>query len=356
MAAAGKAPWVSCLVALLLVQGMPTGQALLTQGMKEERTLSLTSAKLTFHSITSNPIRLSELEIRAPDGTNAVAGQTAVDFQGSGSSQNLQYRWFDGDLNWGSPRIDWYSSGGDDSHFVVQFTTPIQSVSNVSVVQTGHPTERNYQWSIHIYSSDGSESLHDSFDHGVETQAGNIPFGTFLPARQTLEFAAAAAPTPAPVSGVGDPHLTNMYGEHFDLYRSGVNVLLQIPRWTGAEQTLLRLEADARRMGGACSDVYFQIVKISGHWTNQTAPLEFFASSDDKPNHMEWTRFGKVELRVVNGTTRQGTKYLNVFAKNLGNAGYAVGGLLGGDSNTEAATPDQKCTNTLSLSTALAHH
>ncbi|CAK0815228.1 unnamed protein product [Prorocentrum cordatum] len=64
------------------------------------------------------------------------------------------------------------------------------------------------------------------------------------------------APTPAPVSGVGDPHLTNMYGEHFDLYRSGVNVLLQIPRWTGAEQTLLRLEADARRIGGACSDVY----------------------------------------------------------------------------------------------------
>jgi len=157
---------------------------------------------------------------------------------------------------------------------------------------------------------------------------------------------------------MGDPHLTNMYGERYDLYQTGVQVLLQIPRknFLGPRRTLLRLEADARRIGSVCSDVYFQVVKISGHWTNQTAPLEFFASSDDKPNHMEWTRFGKVELRVVNGTTRQGTKYLNVFAKNLGNAGYAVGGLLGGDSNTEAATPDQKCTNTLSLSTALAHH
>jgi len=178
--------------------------------------------------------------------------------------------------------------------------------------------------------------------------------------------AQAPVPTPAPtpqfVAGVGDPHLVNMFGERFDLYRTGVNVLLQIPRWVGPEQTLLHLEADAARIGGACSDVYFQVVRISGHWANESGSLEFFASANrepsslgSRPNHMQWTRFGKVDLRVVNGTTRQGVKYLNVFAKKLGNAGYTVGGILGVDSNAEAKEPDQACARTMSLSTARAY-
>jgi len=162
----------------------------------------------------------------------------------------------------------------------------------------------------------------------------------------------ATAPLPSlgGVSGTGDPHLVNMFGERFDLYRTGLNVLLQIPRWAGPQQTLLLLEADARRMGGTCSDVYFQIVKISGAWTNQTDVLEFFANtSDNHPSSMMWRRFDKVDLKVVNGKTREGIDYLNVFARNLGNTGYSVGGLLGEDDHGDASTPSSACTRQMSL-------
>jgi hypothetical protein len=152
----------------------------------------------------------------------------------------------------------------------------------------------------------------------------------------------------APVSGVGDPHLTNMYGQRFDLYRPGVHVLLQIPRWAGLEHTLLRLEADARRMG-TCSELYFQALVIFGKWTNRSDRLEFFAKSDHKPNSMKWTQFGKVGLKVVSGRTREGLDYLNVFARHIGNIGYSVGGLLGEDDHKDVSIPPKACAKQVSL-------
>jgi len=110
---------------------------------------------------------------------------------------------------------------------------------------------------------------------------------------------------------------------------------------------LLLFEADTRRMG-ACSDVYFQMVKISGAWTNQSEGLSFFASPGAKPSSMMWTRFGKVELKVVNGKTREGIDYLNIFARNLGKSGYAVGGLLGEDDHKDVSTPEA-CARQMSL-------
>lgn len=139
-----------------------------------------------------------------------------------------------------------------------------------------------------------------------------------------------------------------MFGERFDLYRTGVNVLLQIPRWAGPQQMLLLVEADTRRMG-ACYDVYFQMVKISGAWTNQSESLRFFASGDDKSSSMIWTRFGKIDLKVVNGRTREGIDYLNIYARHLGNAGCAVGGLLGEDDHGDVSTPSEACTRQMSL-------
>jgi len=155
-----------------------------------------------------------------------------------------------------------------------------------------------------------------------------------------------------PVSGVGDPHLTNMYGQRFDLYRTGVSVLLQIPggAFVGPRRTLLRLEADVRRIGSVCSDVYFQVVTISGPWTNRSSSITLFAKeSEGKPNSMKWRRFGKVDLKVAHGRTREGVDYLNVFAKNLGRAGCPVGGLLGGDDWTQAAQRPSGCGRALSL-------
>jgi len=140
-----------------------------------------------------------------------------------------------------------------------------------------------------------------------------------------------------------------MYGEHFDIYRTGVHVLLQIPRWAGPQETLLRLEADARRIGDACSDLYFQAVGIYGKWTNQSRKFEFAAKSDNKPHRMRWTRFGKVDLKVVNGRTRSGIDYLNVFAKNIAKAKHPVGGLLGMDDHGDVTTPPKACIRQLVL-------
>jgi len=184
--------------------------------------------------------------------------------------------------------------------------------------------------------------------------ASLTPAPTFAPApTSTPSPTFTPAPTPpttAGVSATGDPHLTNVYGQRFDLYRSGVHVLLQIPRWVGPQETLLRLEADARRTG-ACSELYFQTLGIFGIWTNrnQSDKLEFFAKSDKKPNSMKWTRFGKVHLKVVNGRTPKGFDYLNIFARNIGKAGYPVGGLLGEDDHGDVSVPQTGCTRQLSL-------
>jgi len=153
------------------------------------------------------------------------------------------------------------------------------------------------------------------------------------------------------VSGVGDPHLTNMYGERFDLYRTGSNILLQIPRWSSSDTALLHVMADATRMGDQCADVYFQMVTISGAWTNETEEMRFFASGDTlgMPVSMKWTRFGKVDLKVVHGKTQQGTDYLNLFAKHLAAVGLPVGGLLGIDDHTTASAQPSECTRSFSL-------
>jgi hypothetical protein len=147
------------------------------------------------------------------------------------------------------------------------------------------------------------------------------------------------------VSGVGDPHLSNMRGEHFDIFQTGIVPLLQLPRRAMLENTLLLLEANAKRMGDVCS-VYFQSVTISGIWTNQSEPIQFFANPHGDPRGMkwkEWRRFGTVELKIVRQI--KGIDYINVYAKLSGLAGYAVGGLLGSDDHKAMSTRPRQCSH-----------
>ncbi|CAK0885924.1 unnamed protein product, partial [Prorocentrum cordatum] len=84
--------------------------------------------------------------------------------------------------------------------------------------------------------------------------------------------AATPSPTSAPspaasvASAVGDPHLQNVHGERFDLMKEGNHVLISIPRGQIAENALLRVRADARRLGGQCADMYFQALNVTGSW------------------------------------------------------------------------------------------
>jgi len=148
-------------------------------------------------------------------------------------------------------------------------------------------------------------------------------------------------------SGKGDPHLTNMHGQRFDLYQPGVHTLIQVPRRAKPADTLLRVEADAQRMGGACADLYFQVLNITGNWTGQSEGLQFFASKE--VDNTDWRKFGEVDLKIIRGHTGEGVIYLNIFVKHLTRLTYPVGGLLGEDDHTTAATPGPECSMGLDL-------
>jgi len=65
----------------------------------------------------------------------------------------------------------------------------------------------------------------------------------------------------AGVAATGDPHLQNVLGQRFDLMKPGEHVLINIPRGR-QKNALLRVQADARQLGGQCADMYFQEVNI----------------------------------------------------------------------------------------------
>jgi len=164
---------------------------------------------------------------------------------------------------------------------------------------------------------------------------------------QTVSSGAAAT---------GDPHMRNVLGERFDLMKPGRHVLVTIPRFQPAESALLHVEADARKMGGYCSDMYFRQLNITGSWAEakRTGGLHFDAR-DVRHETAKWEHFGHVDVKVVHARTLGGLEYLNFYVKNLGRAGFAVGGLLGMDDHTEAAMPSEGCHNTLSLKEILQH-
>ena len=156
------------------------------------------------------------------------------------------------------------------------------------------------------------------------------------------------------VAATGDPHLQNVHGERFDLMKPGKHVLINIPRGKSSEYVLLRVQADARRLGENCGDMYFQELNVTGSWAEakQAGGYHYSASQpDDKAP--EWLGFGSgfrnVELKVVHGRTGSGLLYLNVYVKHLGGAGFAVGGLLGEDDHKGVMIPPASCAHRTSL-------
>jgi len=135
--------------------------------------------------------------------------------------------------------------------------------------------------------------------------------------------------------------------------KPGRHVLIQIPRWEPAQNTLLRVDAMARRLGGQCSDMYFQRLNITGAWAEAKQPGGYHYDSHSVPiDSPEWIHFEKIELKVVQGRTDRDIQYLNFYVKHLGfaqRAGFAVGGLLGEDDHTYAETPPPACEQRLSL-------
>ncbi|CAK0802474.1 unnamed protein product [Prorocentrum cordatum] len=165
------------------------------------------------------------------------------------------------------------------------------------------------------------------------------------------------SPTPAPTvaptnsaSATGDPHLTNVHGQKFDLMKPGKHVLINIPRGEPAENAFLRVQALAQRLGDKCGEMYFQEVNVTGSWAEATQAGGYhYSISQSAAKTPEWVAFGEVELKVVQGRTHAGMKYFNVYVKRLGRAGFVVGGLLGEDDHTDATQAPASCHRQVTL-------
>ncbi|CAK0846512.1 unnamed protein product [Prorocentrum cordatum] len=161
-------------------------------------------------------------------------------------------------------------------------------------------------------------------------------------------------PTPGGAAATGDPHLQNVHGEQFDLMLPGKHVLLNIPRGMSAGNALLRVQADARRLGGHCADMYFQELNITGSWAEAKRTGGYqYSVSQRVAEAQDWLAFGssfrKVNVKVVQGSTRKGLKYLNVYVKNLGRVGLSVGGLLGEDDHKDVSISSAACSRKMTL-------
>jgi len=102
-------------------------------------------------------------------------------------------------------------------------------------------------------------------------------------------------------------------------------------------------------MSASCADVYIQRLNITGDWVLEKGERMLAYSAQSGRVKTGWQKIGKVEVKVARGRTKEGVKYLNVFTKHLGKTGLAVGGLLGDDDHTMAATPMADCRKTMSL-------
>jgi len=179
---------------------------------------------------------------------------------------------------------------------------------------------------------------------GCTDGGGPIPGGMF---EGTLDF---CAKDPSAASATGDPHLQNIYGERFDLMKEGNVTLIHIPRGVRTESALLVVEADARRFGGQCEDIYFTTLNVTGSWAFAKRPGGYhYVSTSVVREPADWIALGGVELKVVHGRTPTGTQYLNFHIKHLGMAGFAVGGLLGEDDHEDVTAAPASCLRRMSL-------
>jgi hypothetical protein len=161
-----------------------------------------------------------------------------------------------------------------------------------------------------------------------------------------------SAPTPAStVAGIGDPHLVNTHGQKFDLFQPGYHTLIEVPRWARRKTSFL-VRARATRAGAGCADLYFTEINISGTWAQKyTAKNLRWVAEAPKPRYRaKWITFhDTISVKVVHGHTIQNTRYLNILVKGLGKTKVPVGGLLGEDDHTAAATPSKGCRRVVTL-------
>jgi len=86
-------------------------------------------------------------------------------------------------------------------------------------------------------------------------------------------------PTASPTGVTGDPHVTNVEGQRFDLVRVGVHELLRLPRRSGSRPGYgTRSEALLEVLGTVeserkCEEPFVKQLDLSGLWLQHSGPL-----------------------------------------------------------------------------------
>lgn len=187
----------------------------------------------------------------------------------------------------------------------------------------------------------------------------------------------SATPSPtAPVGGHGDPHMVNILGEQFNIWRLGEAELLKIPRNSSASTADLRFLADVTEVGkgsGACArPPYMTAMRLGGNWVGTRElsvqmvdgemrvllgkkklkpSLEHLRVTDNlivtRPSEARVKiEVGNATIDVMHGGHRDihGQFYfLNMEARNLGSLGFEIGGILGLDDHTVVEEKPAHC-------------
>lgn len=146
-------------------------------------------------------------------------------------------------------------------------------------------------------------------------------------------------------AAVGDPHMTNIFEEQFDVMADGEHTFIQIPRKAAPDATLLRVDGVVKSAFN-CRAHFIKQLNITGKWAEAShkdglfidvdAPRSVLLSDHHRTSHKTYN-FGPVTLKIDNNFSPKGFGNLDLHVMSLGGVTDRVGGILGED-NHEAAT------------------
>jgi len=189
------------------------------------------------------------------------------------------------------------------------------------------------------------------------------------------------------MQAIGDPHVTNILGQSFDINSEGEVELLRFPQ--GSDSAKIIITATITKLGKSCHDSYMKQVKLSGSWLQGEVVFKddedtgevLIASLAAASIPVQWTRMnGSKDLRIryetpkkvhfrlddenidvyisTAGRMHQGVgTYLNLALDGFRKLEGTVGGLLGVDDHShETALGKLRCPKNATKDTARALH
>jgi hypothetical protein len=186
----------------------------------------------------------------------------------------------------------------------------------------------------------------------------------------------STAPTPSPTdtsSGFGDPHMVNILGEHFNIWRLGEVELLRIPRNSTNSTAALRLVANVSETAKGSSECtrapYMTSMRLGGAWFDNRelsvkmvdgemrvilGSMSITPSSEQvtvksklivaRPSEARVTvQVGNATIDVKHDDFFKPHFYLNMEARNLASLGFEIGGVLGIDDHSVFVQRPTRC-------------